>query len=226
MSEAGLHPKSLEQLQLEQLHNAVSAADTVTVEFGTGYMPLFEAGGSTWFDRDNLYVGVNIDSRQHKHLAEHVGAVGGFAVLAEREEATGAPQVPLLGASVDTVFLGEVFGEPDSPHIMSAFRQADGQYHGRSTLGAKQATLHEAARLLRPDGRLVVLETNTPFGIRPGQRSYHTMTTILESNGFDVQAAHSMADDTWSERVAEFAAPQQGWSRLGYMLVAHKRPGA
>ena len=55
------------EAQTAKLLEAVETAHSVTVEFGTGEYPLFEAVmGARTFDEDDLYIGVNIDSKQHK----------------------------------------------------------------------------------------------------------------------------------------------------------------
>lgn len=212
---------SIHELQVTKLHEAIAAADHVTVEFGTGSMPLFEAEGGTSFNRDNLYVGINLDSKQHNYLASTIESVDGFAVLGETGMTGGIDRLPIVDSSADTVFMANVFGEPDSPHIMEQFKDINGQYRGNSTIDAKVQTLEEARRLLKPGGRIVVLENNTPYmGGFTGK--YDSMVKLLEKAGLAVVDAVNQQDDDWVALVSQFAKPVAWWSYGSYLVVAQK----
>lgn len=214
-------PPDIHELQVSKLHEAILAASHVTVEFGTGDMPLFESQSQRSFNADNLYVGVNLDSKQHKHLAEKVEDIDGFAVLSEKNESGSINRLPIPDESVDMVFMANVFGEPDSEHIMGQFKHADGLYKGNSDIKSKTETLNEANRLLKKDGRIVVLENNTPY--RAGfTGNYNSIVKLLENSGFHVVDAINQKDNSWKELAAQFAKPVEWWSDDSYLVVAQK----
>lgn len=211
----------IHEQQVSKIHEAITAADHVTVEFGTGNMPLFESQNGQTFNAQNLYIGVNLDTKQHKHLAEKIEDIDGFAVLSEKDEAGNINQLPIHDESVDTVFMANVFGEPDSEHIMEPFKHSDGLYKGNSDITSKTETLKEAERLLKEGGRIVVLENNTPYesGI---SGKYDSMVKLLEDNGFQIVDAINQKDDAWEQLVSQFAKPVEWWSWGSYMVIAEK----
>lgn len=213
----------IHEAQVAKLQGAVEQADHVTVEFGTGGSPVFQTVmGRRIFDEADLYIGVNIDSRQHKLLSSKLGKRPGFAVLSELQEGALLP-VPLADESVDTAFMGNVLGEPDNHNIMHDFKDADGVYHGNSSIEAKMVTVAEARRLLKPDGKLVILETNTPYnGFKSEGPPYAKVVTLLEASGFITVEALDMQDPTWEEAVAPYSLPLLWWSRRSYMVTARK----
>lgn len=210
---------SIHEQQVNKLHKAVQVADRVTVEFGTGNLPLFASQNVTIFDQDNLYIGVNIDPKQHKRLADRIDNLHGFAILNEDIDT-----LPLPDGTIDTIFMGNVFGEPDSKYIMADFRYPDGYYRGNSNMESKVKTLHEAGRLLKPDGHLVILENTTPYRMSKGvmQRPSSDMTTILKNGGYKVVEAVDRRDDEWIELVSQFAEPAEWWSYASYLVVAKR----
>lgn len=214
------HPNTRE-LQAAKLHEAIGQAERITVEFGTGDMPLFESQDTQVFNAQNLYIGVNIDSNQHKFLADKVEGIDGFAVLSEKDEEGHIEQLSLPDQSIDTVFMANVFGEPDSKHIMEPFKHADGLYKGNTDLNSKIATLHEAERLLKEGGRIVILENNTPYAAGFSGK-FETMTTLLEQAGFHVIDAINQKSDNWEEIVSPFAKPVEWWSHGSYLVLAEK----
>ena len=214
------NPKSYE-FQNPKLHEAIAAAGHVTLEFGTGDTPLFESQGEKLFSADNLYIGVNLDSKQHESLAGKVESINGFAVLSEKNEDGNIDQLPIPDECVDTVFMANVFGEPDSEYIMQAFKRADGKYKGNSDIDSKSETLNEVMRLLKDDGCIVILENNTPYGAG-FSGNYDAMVRVLEDKGFYVVDAINQEDDNWEELVAQFAKPVEWWSHSSYLVIAQK----
>lgn len=211
----------IHEQQVSKLHEAIATASHVTLEFGTGDMPLFESQSEQSFNADNLYIGVNLDSKQHNHLAEKVESIDGFAVLSEKNEDGNIDQLPIPDKSIDTVFMANVFGEPDSEHIMESFKHSDGLYKGNSDINSKTETLSEAKRLLKEDGRIVVLENNTPY--QAGfSGNYDSMVKLLTDSGFNVVAAINQKDDDWEELVTQFAKPVEWWSYGSYLVIAQK----
>ncbi|TAH34261.1 hypothetical protein EYC59_03170 [Candidatus Saccharibacteria bacterium] len=192
----------IHELQVSVLETAIAYADTVTVEFGTGSCPLFEAS-TTIFDATNLYIGVNIDSKQHQRLAEKVGGVNGFAVFSELSD-NKINQLPIPDNSVHAAFMGNLFGEPNSPHIMHSFKDRNGKYRGNSDIQSKRQTLLEAQRILRPGATLVILENMTPYGTGYGYAHsstapYGQMVEDLLGAGYDIECALSPRDIAWQE---------------------------
>ena len=211
----------IHELQITRLHEAMVQAEHVTVEFGTGDMPLFESQDAQAFNAQNLYIGVNIDSKQHKYLADRVESIDGFAVLGKKSEDGNIDSLPIPEKSVDTVFMANVFGEPDSEYIMEPFKHADGLYRGNSNIESKTATLEEAKRLLKDGGRIVVLENNTPYGAG-FSGNYDSMVKILEGAGFHVAVAINQKSVDWGELVTPFAKPVEWWSYGSYIVIAQK----
>lgn len=117
--------------------------------------------------------------------------------------------------------MANVFGEPDSEHIMEPFKQADGKYKGNSGIDSKIETLIEAKRLLKDDGCIVVLENNTPYG-SGFSGNYDSMVKLLEDKGFRVIDAINQKDDNWEKLVAQFAKPVEWWSGSSYLVIAQK----
>lgn len=209
------------ELQVSKLHEAIDAASHVTVEFGTGDTPLFELQTEHSFNANNLYVGVNLDSKQHKHLAAKTEAINGFAVLSEKNEHGTIDQLPIPNGSVDMVFMANVFGEPDSEHIMEQFKGIDGLYKGNSDIDSKTETLNVAKRLLKDGGRIVILENNTPY--QAGfSGDYDSMVQLLRDSGFDTITAINQKDEDWGELVTQFAKPVEWWSYGSYLVIAQK----
>ena len=210
-----------QELETPELHEAILSAQQVTVEFGTGDMPLFEIQDTHAFNTQNLYIGVNIDSKQHEFLAEKIKEVSGFAVLNEKNKDGSIDRLPIADGSVDTVFMANVFGEPDSQLIMEPFKNSDGLYKGNTDISSKIETLNEAKRLLKQTGRIVILENNTPYkGGLSGK--YDSMIELLENGGFRIVDAVNQKDDGWVEIVAHFAKPEGWWSDGSYLVIAEK----
>jgi hypothetical protein len=216
------HPDIHEQ-QVSKLHEAIAAAGQVTVEFGTGRLPLFESQSSHTFNANNLYIGANLDSKQHKFLADRIEGTDGFAVLSEKNDAGNINKLPIPDASADMVFMANVFGEQDSEHIMELFKNAERRYMGSSSIDAKTQTLIEAKRLLKDNGKLVILETNTPYEGAVGRKEpYKTMAALLEKSGFKVTDTIDRSNEDWQELASQFAEPSEWWSYASYMVVAQK----
>lgn len=215
-----IQPASLE-LQASKLYEAISSAEHVTVEFGTGDMPLFDIQDTHTFDARNLYVGINIDSKQHKFLTEKVRDIDGYALLSEKNKEGSIDKITIPDNSVDTVFMANVFGEPDSQHIMEPFKDSDGLYRGNTDLTSKIDTLHEAGRLLKEGGKVVILENNTPY--KAGfSGNYDSMMSLLEDEGLRVVDAVNQKDADWAELVTQFAKPAEWWSHSSYIVIAQK----
>jgi ubiquinone/menaquinone biosynthesis C-methylase UbiE len=210
-----------QELQTSKLHEAIISAHHVTVEFGTGDMPLFEIQDAHTFNTQNLYIGVNIDSKQHKFLADKIKEFDGFAVLSEKNKDGNIDKLPIPDESVDTVFIANVFGEPDSQHIMEPFKNSDGLYKGNTDINSKIETLSEAKRLLKEGGRIVILENNTPY--KAGfSGNYNSMVELLENSGFQIADAVNQKDADWAELVVHFAKPAEWWSYSSYLVIAQK----
>jgi hypothetical protein len=117
--------------------------------------------------------------------------------------------------------MANVFGEPDSEHIMVPFKHSDGLYRGNSDISSKTETLHEAMRLLKEGGRMVVLENNTPY--KAGISGNHdSMVKLLEGCGFHIVEAVNQKDNDWEELVSPFAKPDEWWSYSSYIVIAQK----
>jgi hypothetical protein len=211
----------IHELQVSKLHEAIAQAEHVTVEFGTGDMPLFESQDAQTFNAQNLYVGVNLDSKQHKFLADKIEDIDGFAVLSEKNKDGNIDKLPIPDGTVDTIFMANVFGEPDSEYIMEPFKHADGLYRGNSDIDSKTATLKEAKRLLKEDGMIVVLENNTPYAAG-FSGNFETMAELVEEAGFHVVDAINQKSDNWEEIVLPFAKPVEWWSYGSYLVLAQK----
>ncbi|HEX7484302.1 MAG TPA: hypothetical protein VF281_04055 [Candidatus Saccharimonadales bacterium] len=197
-------------------------ADAVTVEFGTGDAPLFSAQDTVKYDSDNLYIGINVDSKQHDYLASRVDDIQGLAVLANFEDKV-IEKLPIPNASVDLVFMANVLGEPESEYIMHDFKNAKGKYMGSSTIESKVQTLHESARILKDAGHLVILENNTPYMTWPSRKEpYADTVKLLTTAGLEIVDAIDQSDEDWNDIVSQYASPNQGWSDLSYLIVAKK----
>lgn len=214
------HLASLE-LQASKLHEAINSADYVTVEFGTGDMPLFDIQDTLTFDARNLYIGVNIDPKQHKFLAEKVKDIEGYALLSDKNEEGRIDKLTIPDNSVDTIFMANVFGEPDSQHIMQPFKDSDGLYKGNTNLTSKIETLHEARRILKEGGKIAILENNTPYNAG-FSGNYNSMTSLLEDAELQVIEAVNQKDGDWAELVSQFAKPAEWWSYSSYIVIAQK----
>lgn len=220
----GADPSPYDQ-EVARLNAAVAAADTVTVEVGTGDLPLFSLKGTTVYDRHNLYVGVNRDPRQHCYLAERIGAVAGFAVLSGPEVPGGPERVPLPDGVADVVVMANVLGEPNSSYIMRPFMNEAGIYRGSTSHEAKVETLRsEISRLLKSDGRLVILETTPTLygGGRLFESAWKLTTSLLRQCGFEVEAAGNVLSPDVRPVVERYAAWHRSWNRASYIVVARK----
>lgn len=194
----------------DEMKVQIRQSPQVTVEIGTGDRPLFTLGGTTQYDAEHLYVGIDIDRIQHEKLLQKVQAVGGLAVRGT------AGTLPLGDGSVGTVFMANVFGEPDSRHIMHHVKDQSGTYHGNTAFATKLETLAEVRRVLTPDtGRLVVLETITPYG-----DNYMAMRTLLMAQGFDSVDVSRLRTQAGRDILAPYAAPQDWWHRESYVAIA------
>lgn len=218
-------------LDVHRMRLAMAKADTVTVEFGTANSPLYQSSPID-FNEENLYVGVNIDPAQHAFLNTDVKKVDGFATVAKVDQA-GNVETLLPDESSDIVFMANVFGEPNDENIGlgDTFPSDNNKYAGHSSLEAKAKTLEEARRVLKPDGRIVILETNTPFrnwkrrelGAKR-QPVYSGMVELLEDNGYEISEALAIGDEDWYEAIGQFAVPSEWWdNRSSYLVVAEKR---
>lgn len=217
--------KSELDVETDQLLEAMRAAETVTVEFGTGTTPLFDVQDTVQYDANNLYVGVNVDPSQHALLAERIGEVDGYALLADFKGKS-INLLPILDESVDRVFLGNVLGEPDSELIMEDFKDADGLYHGSSSLESKIRTLAEAVRLLKPSGELIILENNTPYikqlNRQAGDQAFTGTAEIVQSLGLEIVQAVDQKDTSWQKSVRDYGQPDGWWSYWSYLVIAKK----
>lgn len=213
------HLTDIHELQVARLETAIAYASTVTVEFGTGSYPLF-AEASSEFSALDLYIGVNIDSKQHLRLSEKVAGINGFAIYSELVNGK-INQLPVPDESVDVVFMGNVFGEPDSQYIMHSYKHPDGKYRGNSDIPAKLETLHEAKRILRPSGNLVILEHMTPYvGKGFSERNpYCQLVDDITALGWSVECAAGPRDEIWPLVSRQFN-PTSEWSRHSYYVIA------
>lgn len=219
-------------LEAYEMRQAIKNADTVTVEFGTANTPLY-LETPLEFDDSNLYVGVNIDPAQHEFLRHDVEQVSGYASLAKIDK-EGNVNTLLPDESVDMVFMANVFGEPNDENIglRYMFPNDDERYAGHSDVVSKTRTLDEARRILKPDGKIMILETNTPyreygthkFGDNPKPK-YTGMVRLLESSGYEVRDAIGVRDEGWAEIVSQVATPHEWWDYDdSYLVIAEKRP--
>lgn len=203
-----------------RLLEAMQIANTVTVEFGTGDLPLFSAQEAVSYNFDNLYIGVNVDSKQHDYLVNRVEKIQGIAILASFENKV-IEKLPIPDASVDVVFMANVLGEPESEYIMHDFKHGDGKYKGSSSIESKVQTLHESARILKDTGYLVVLENNTPYtDWRNREEPYSNTVDLLKVAGLEIVDAIDQRDESWNEVVGQYAKPNEWWSYNSYLVVA------
>ena len=199
-----------------KMRQAVRSADTVIVEFGTANTPLY-LESPVEFDDRNVYVGVNIDPAQHEFLRHDVERVGGYASLVKIDK-EGNVNSLLPDESADVVFMANVFGEPDDANIglREMFPNDNDRYAGHSSVESKMSTLQEAKRVLKPGGKVVILETNTPyrgrvkhiFGEKPLPKSTG-MVRLLEDSGYEVCAAIAIRDEGWADVVGQFTTPSE-----------------
>lgn len=211
-----------DKTEKDRLFEAMQIADTVTVEFGTGDLPLFNAQETVSYDSGNLYIGVNVDSKQHDYLASRADKVQGIAVLASFEDKA-IEKLPIPDASVDVIFMANVLGEPESEYIMHDFKHDDGKYKGSSSIESKVQTLHESARILKGTGYLVVLENNTPYmDWRNREEPYLNTVELLKVAGFEIIDAIDQRDESWNEVVGQYAKPNEWWSNHSYLVVAKR----
>jgi ubiquinone/menaquinone biosynthesis C-methylase UbiE len=209
-----------DKAEKDRLFEAMQNANTITVEFGTGDLPLFNAQDTVRYDSDNLYIGINVDSKQHDYLASRVENIQGIAVLASFEGKV-IEKLPVADASVDVVFMANVLGEPESEYIMHDFKHGDGKYRGSSSIESKVRTLHESARILKDTGYLVVLENNTPYmDWRSREEPYSNTVELLKVAGLEIIDAIDQRDESWNEVVGQYAKPTEGWSDYSYLVVA------
>lgn len=218
-------------LDAQSMRQAIRAADTVTVEFGTANTPLYLSSPID-FDDKNIYVGVNIDPAQHEFLRKDVERVEGYAAVAKVDDA-GNVETLIPDESTDIVFMANVFGEPNDENIglRETFPSSNDKYAGHSSLDTKGNTLKEARRTLKSDGKIVILETNTPFRNwprrNPGGKAkpvYSGMVELLEGSGYEICDAIAISDEGWKEVAGQFATPDEWWdSWYSYLVVAEKR---
>ena len=217
----------MHDLQLEILRRAIERAHSVTLEVGTGAHSLERAPDGTPFDDENLYIGLNIDSRQHLVLADDLERRGsGFAVLNRRDELRPI-DVFIPPNSVDTVVMANVFGEPDSKNTMHNFKDRQGVYRGHTDTNAKIQTLSEVLQALKPNGHLVVVETYTPYKGSWKTDGAEDMVKIISDQGFKVEEIIRSTDVRWGEAtslVSKYTDDSYVTGRE-YMIVASKHPG-
>jgi len=216
-SEAKKHPETPSR----SIDEAIRSAHSVTVEFGTGLYPLFLNQTQKKYDEENLYIGVNIDELQHDFLKDKVSKLGGLALLSS-EGRNGERKTRLPEGCADLVFMGNVFGEPDSKYIMYDFHNEDGQYKGNSSLESKVATLSEVSRILKPSGELVILETYTPYrgSNREKGPAYSNMSRLLQDEGFSIVDAVDSKEQRWDGMVSQFSDSDELPGLNSYMVVA------
>lgn len=190
---------------VEQLQQAIEVADRTVLEFGTGKWPLFREPG-TLYDPEDLYIGVNIDSRQHKHLAEMIERrdLRAYALQGYLEAGT-LDQLPIPENAIDRIVMSNVLGEPNSHHIMHEFKDSERVYRGHSDTQAKLTTLQEAYRLVRPGGSLVVIETITPYN-RFTQYDDENIPVVelLHTAGFADVTLYNARSEGWADIVGQF----------------------
>lgn len=200
-----------------QINDRLRKARSVTVEFGTGARPMLMAEKS-YTDTEDLYIGVNIDPSQDRHLRDRLPEASGLALLCDKPmTAETSIIVPLPDGCADLVYMGNVLGEPDEEGVMLEFHDSDQKYHGNTGDEVKIQTLREAERILERRGRLVLLETYTP-------RKRAETIAMLETAGFSAIAVVTPESEDWAGVASYFAMyyDPEDLGRSPYIVIAEK----
>ncbi len=183
------------QAEINQFQDAILGAQHVTFEIGTGLNPLPRNLGPHHFDEGNVYVGWNIDSRQHRYYTERLMGNGCLAVHVPIEESERLLDI-VPSNSVDEAVAINVLGErPGLEHYLGTkINPSTGQlpkYLGATPLTQKFESLRLARELIKPGGQIVLIETYTPWNgsqhssrLLAGDDSRLGPERLLEEAGF------------------------------------------
>lgn len=170
MTETAFHPEIDRRQELQEV---IRTADYSILDVGTGSTAMHE-----WLRRphgtDSVYVGWNIDSKQHKLLADNIDeGTPAYAVIAgiplrdsEGKYVEGSIMDFIERDSIDEVVMANVFGEPDSNRNYAghpALNRWSIEYKGNSGVGEKVKTMQAALDLMKPGGKLTIVEAITPY---------------------------------------------------------------
>lgn len=229
MSEpVGFHP---EIDRRAELHEAIKRADHVVLEVGPGPYPYLDGQFDTHGQR-SVYIGWNIDPRQHKILTDEYADHNKFALLAKPPGHTGPePSINefLEPGTIDEVIFANVLGEPDSGlnfRGRPALNPSGEDYRGSSPIASRFASLEAAADFLKPGGTLTVIETVTPAHEFPDFEVKPAAIKLLEQHGLEIM--YSLEKRNPEDR-AELATELQHYGNSdadaadnSYIVHAHK----
>lgn len=189
MAETAFHPEVDRRAELQE---AIAATRHAVLEMGTGPRPALHAFRERYGD-NHVYVGWNIDPRQHKNLAETLDTSdkhNTYAVHTNEHFVDGGTNIEefILPGTLDEVLVSNVFGEPNSHHNYRGhpiLNSEGDDYMGGTDFGSKKASLMAVTRLLKPGGALNVVESISPEFAPP----LEDMKAVLEQAGLKVMYA-------------------------------------
>lgn len=191
MSREILHP---EIDRRHELHEALERAEQVVLEVGPGSQPYLDGPYGSQ-PRDSVYIGWNIDPRQHKLLVDTYEGPSRFAVLAKPPDHEGPePTIDefIQPDSIDTIIFANILGERDtSRHFKkeSRLNPSGDDYRGATPLQSRLASLEAAVSFLKPLGTITVIETMTPTHDFPDREIRPEALRFLQSHGLEVVAS-------------------------------------
>ncbi len=134
-----------------RLQEAIEHARHVTLEIGTGLLPLPDLEGKRRIGEEGLYIGWNVEPYAHEDLIDHVINKNRFAVYTGLDERESITELIPPG-SVNEVVIANVLGEV---HYYP-------EHTGKQVLLDKLTTLALSSKLLEKGGQLTVIETVSP----------------------------------------------------------------
>ena len=194
-------------------------------------LPPVPVGGDKNWDSDEVWVGVELNwaniigAKDEASLAKRVGERHAWKSNIRPEQLlyvmADGQKVPLPDHSVETVFFGNQFGDPDIPGKV------------------KRGFLKEAHRVIKPEGQVVIVETRTPefsrFGTTKDIYGSYTRDVgpevgeLLDETGFSVVEYAPSNDPRWNEVIGKYSAKYAGsyhgdWGRgQPYLIIAKIR---
>ena len=148
-------------------------ATKVFVEVGTNQLPVTFMAKREFKDNE-LYVGIDTDAEMVR-FARHATGEGQNATFIEAR----GEELPLKNESVGEIFFGNVFGAPRIPDHK------------------KVKFLDEAERVLKPDGLLVIKETNTP-------PAFAKLAKLFEGRSLHEERKVTPKDKEWLEELRKY----------------------
>lgn len=167
--------------------NKETAPKKVFIELGTHDYPVSWAGTKK-FGENEIYVGVDIDAEALKEDKRRT--------MRDDEENgnihfihANARNLPLADRIADEVFLGNVLGAPYVTDLN------------------KDKFIEEAKRILKPGGRIIIKETNTPTDLR-------YLDTLIRRHELAVEKGATPKSPEWAELIEPYdkAETKSKWS--------------